>query len=133
MGTDAERILLCIDDGARRRMFAAALAPSPDLEVVGSGAADDSGIRAAAARQPDVILVEASRPGLDGAKLVARLRAVAPGAGVLAVARQDDRPRTVIARSLAADRYVDPDVATAGLLDVLLEFARDRRASRIAS
>jgi DNA-binding NarL/FixJ family response regulator len=133
MGMDAERILLCIDDGARRRLFAAALAPSSDLEVVGAGAADESGVRAAAARQPDVILVEAARPGLEGAKLVGRLRAVAPAAAVLAVALQDDRPRTVIARGLVADRYVDPDVATAGLLDVLLEFVRDRRAGRIAS
>jgi DNA-binding NarL/FixJ family response regulator len=133
MGMDAERILLCIDDGARRRLFSAALAPSTDLEVVGAGGADEAGIRAAAARQPDVILVEAARPGLDGAKLVGRLRAVAPRAGLLAVALQDDRPRTVVARGLAADRYVDPDVATAGLLDVLLEFVHDRRAGRIAS
>jgi DNA-binding NarL/FixJ family response regulator len=133
MSMDATRILLCIDDGARRRLFAAALAPSSDLEVVGAGAADESGVRAAAARQPDVILVEAARPGLEGAKLVGRLRAVAPAAAVLAVALQDDRPRTVIARGLVADRYVDPDVATAGLLDVLLEFVRDRRAGRIAS
>jgi DNA-binding NarL/FixJ family response regulator len=133
MSMNATRILLCIDDGARRRLFAAALAPSADVEVVGAGAADESGIRAAAARQPDVILVEAARPGLDGAKLVGRLRAVAPRAGLLAVALQDDRPRTVVARGLAADRYVDPDVATAGLLDVLLEFVHDRRAGRIAS
>lgn len=130
---DARRILLCIDDGTRRRLFAAALAPSSDIEVVATGAADESGIRAAAARQPDVILVEAARPGLDGAKVVGRLRAVAPRAAVLAVALHDDRPRTMLARGLAADRYVDPDVSTARLLDVLLEFVRDLREGRSAS
>jgi len=128
-----ERILLCIDDVTRRRLFTAALADSTEVVVVGSGPADESGVRAAAARQPDVVLVEASRPGVQDAKLVGRLRSVAPRAGVLAVAGQEDRPRTVLARWLTADRYVDPDVATAGLLDVLLEFARDRRAGRVAS
>jgi DNA-binding NarL/FixJ family response regulator len=130
---DADRILLCIDDAARRRTFGAALAASPDVVVVAASAADESGVRAAAARQPDIVLVEASRPGLDGAKLVGRLRAVAPRAGIVAVAEAQDRPRTVVARALVADRYVDPDVATAGLLEVLMDFVAERRRGRVAS
>jgi DNA-binding NarL/FixJ family response regulator len=129
----AERILLCIDDPSRRRLFGAALGAARDVVVVGACAADESGVRAAAARQPGVILVESARPGLEGAKLVGRLRGVAPKAGLLAVAAAVDRPRTVLARSLAADRYVAPDVAAAGLLDVLSEFLRDRHGGRVAS
>jgi len=129
----SERILLCVDDAARRRLYGAALLASPDLDVVAATAADEAGVRAAAARQPDAVLVDAARPGVEGAMLVARLRDVAPHAGVLAVAGTSDRPRTVLARPLTADRYVDPDVAIAGLLEVLVEFLRDRRGGRVAS
>ena len=134
MSMDAEPhlILVCVDDTARRRLFAAALEASSRVSVVGAVAADDSAIRTAAARQPDVVLVEARRAGLDGAKLVGRLRAVAPRAGLLAIAATHDRPRTVIARSLSADVYVDPDVATADLLGVLVDFARRRRQGALS-
>lgn len=128
-----ERILLCVDDAARRRAFADALGAAAELAVVGATAADELGVRAAAARQPDVVLVEALHAGVQGAKLVARLREVAPRVGVLAVAAGPDRPRTVLARSLAADRYVDPDVATARILEVVVRFADEWRRGQLAS
>ncbi|HVE67359.1 MAG TPA: response regulator [Solirubrobacteraceae bacterium] len=127
------RILLCIDDPAHRRLHEAHVDTSSELAVVGACTADDSAVRAAAARQPDVIVVDSSRPGLEGAKLVGRLRGAAPHAGVLAVAAAPDRPRSVLARSLSADRYLDPDEAERGLLRVLLEFAREHPGGVVAS
>ena len=47
---------------------------------------------------------------------------------MIAVAETQDRPRSLVARGLAADRYVDPDVATVDLLDLLATFLRERRA-----
>ncbi len=128
-----ERILLCVDDPARRRAFAETLGAGADLAVVGTTAADESAVRAAAARQPDLILVEARHAGVEGAKLVARLRGAAPSAGLLAVAAGPDRPRTVLARALVADRYVDPHVAAARVFEVVVRFARERRHGRLAS
>jgi len=128
-----DRVLICIDDGARRRLFRAALSTVPGLEVVGTTAADTRAVRAAAARQPDLVLLEAARPGVEGAKLVGRLRSVSPAAGVICLAAAVDRPRSIAARSLTADRYVDPDVAISALLDLVVEFARAHRAERDAS
>ncbi|MDX6697934.1 MAG: hypothetical protein QOE65_1331 [Solirubrobacteraceae bacterium] len=127
------RILLCIDDADLRRLHQAAVGAASELVLVGVCPADDSATRAAAARQPDMIVVDSARPGVEGAKLVARLRGAAPRAGVLAVAAPADRPRTVIARSLSADVYVAPDEAATGLLPLLLEFVREHPGGVIAS
>jgi DNA-binding NarL/FixJ family response regulator len=129
----AERILLCMDGDASRRFLGAALSSAPGIEVAGAVPADESGVRAAAARQPDVVVLESSRAGVEGAKLVARLRAVAPGAGVIALAGAGDRPRSIAARALTADRYVEPGVPAAQLRDAVLEFTRERRRSGAAS
>jgi DNA-binding NarL/FixJ family response regulator len=126
------RILICIDDGARRRLFRAALSTAPGVEVVGVAAADASAVRAAAARQPDVVLLEATRPAIEGAKLIGRLRNVAPRAGVIALAAAEHRPRSLAARSLTADRYVDPDAAITAVLHVVIGLARDRQAGSAA-
>ena len=128
-----DRILICIDDGARRRLFRAALSTAPGIEIVGTATADTAAVRAAAARQPDVVLLEAARPGVEGAKLIGRLRAVAPAAGVIAIAAPEDRPRSIAARSLTADRYVDPDAAITAVLHVVVGFAREHRAGLAAS
>lgn len=127
------RILLCIDDPARRSRWQAAVGASSGLVVVGVSPADDSAVLAAAARRPDVIVVDSDRPGLEGAKLVGRLRSASPRVGVLAVAAPADRPRTVLARSLAADRYVDPDVDVTGLIPRLLDFVSERPGGVVAS
>lgn len=122
-----------MDDGARKRTFRAALTEATEVELLGAAAADEGGVRAVAARQPDLVLVEASRPAVEGAKFVGRLRAVAPRVAVIAVASAEDRPRSLVARTLAADCYVDPDVATADLIGVLVDFARDWRKARAAA
>ena len=128
-----ERILICIDDDARRRLFRAALSSAPGIEVVGAVTADAAAVRAAAARQPDLVLLEAARPDVEGAKRIARLRAVAPRAGVIALASAEHRPRSIAARSLTADRYVDPDAAMTAVLHVVVAFAREHHADLPAS
>jgi DNA-binding NarL/FixJ family response regulator len=126
------RILICIDDDDRRRLFRAALSSAPGIEVVGTTTADTAAVRSAAARQPDLVLLEAARPGVEGAKLIGRLRAVAPLAGVIAVA-PEHRPRSIAARTLTADRYVDPDAAIAAVLQVVVGFASERNGGLTAS
>jgi DNA-binding NarL/FixJ family response regulator len=128
-----DRLLICIDDDARRRLFRAALSSAPGIEVVGAVTADTAAVRAAAARQPDLVLLEAARPGVEGAKLIGRLRAVAPHAGVIALASAEHRPRSIAARLLTADRYVDPDAAIIAVLHLVVGFAREHRAGLPAS
>ena len=128
-----DRILVCVDHADRRARFASALEAAPDFVVVGATTADTAGVLAAAGRQPAAIVIESARPGLEGAKFVARLRAVAPSACLLAVAAAGDRPRTVLARSLAADRYVEPDTAMPDLLEALAELLSEHRAGHLAS
>jgi DNA-binding NarL/FixJ family response regulator len=121
-----QRILICIDDAARRRHVRAALSSEPGIEVAGTATADTAAVRAAAARQPDLVLVGAARPDVEGAKLIGRVRTVAPHAGVIALASAEDRPRSIAARPLTADRYVDPEAAITDVLHVVVGFARER-------
>jgi DNA-binding NarL/FixJ family response regulator len=130
---EVERVLVCVEAPPRRRRLAAALSACEDLEVAGTIGTGEAAVRAAAARQPGIVLVECDGPAVEGAKLIGRLRAVAPRAGIVAVAALVDRPRTRIARSLTADRYVDPGEAAATLASVVRRLAQARREARAAS
>ena len=114
-------------------LFRAALSSAPGIEVVGATTADTAAVRAAAARQPDLLLLEAARPGVEGAKLIGRLRAVAPLAGVIALTPPEHRPRSIAARSLTADRYVDPEAAILAVLHAVVGVARERSGGLTAS
>jgi DNA-binding NarL/FixJ family response regulator len=124
---EMERVLVCVEAAPRRRQLAAALSACEELEVAGTIGTGDAAVRAVAARQPGIVLVECDGPVVEGAKLIARLRAVAPRAGIVAVAALADRPRTRLARSLTADRYVDPGEGAAQLVAAVRALARARR------
>ena len=126
------RVLLAVDEPGHRRLYLAAL-EAAGLRVVEATAAGEPAVRAAAARQPEVVVVRAGRPGIEGAKVVGRLREVAPRACLIAVAAAEERPRTRLARRLVADRYVDPHEGPAALVEVLRDLVRERRSGTLAS
>jgi DNA-binding NarL/FixJ family response regulator len=127
MGMEDERVLVCVDALPRRRWLVAALNACSGLEVVGTTGTGEAAVRMAAARQPGIVLVESDRPAIEEAKLIGRLRKVAPRAGVVAVAALADRPRTRMARALTADRYVAPGALAATLVASVRALARSRR------
>ena len=78
----AARILV-VDDHPLTREALAALLRSRGFELVGLAADGEEAIAAAAATQPDLILLDLLMPGLDGLSALPRLREAAPGCEVV--------------------------------------------------
>jgi len=77
------RILLAEDQVMFRGAIAELLGSKPDLEVVAEAARGDEALRAAAATQPDVALVDVDLAGDDGLSVAAELRRLVPACRVL--------------------------------------------------
>ncbi|HEU4973503.1 MAG TPA: response regulator transcription factor [Baekduia sp.] len=77
-GPDPIRVLLCDDVEAFRALMRSSLADDPAIEVVGEAADGVEGVEAAAALQPDVVLLDMSMPRMDGLEAIPRIRRTAP-------------------------------------------------------
>ncbi|MFF3442231.1 response regulator [Streptosporangium sp. NPDC002721] len=84
------RILLADDETIMRAGLRMLISDEPDMDVVGEAADGDEAVRLAAAMAPDVVLMDARMPGLDG---IAAARAIAethPGIKVLVLTTFDE-------------------------------------------
>ena len=77
------RVLIVDPDECVRESLAGLLGIGQRCLVVGSAGTADLAVNLAAETAPDVVVVDPRLPGIDGAALIARLRAVAPGSRVL--------------------------------------------------
>ncbi|MEU5692323.1 response regulator transcription factor [Actinosynnema sp. NPDC020468] len=71
------------DEAIVRAGIAAVLSAEPDLVVVGQDADGEGAVRRAVELRPDVCVVDIRMRGTDGIAATARIRAEAPGCGVL--------------------------------------------------
>jgi diguanylate cyclase (GGDEF)-like protein/PAS domain S-box-containing protein len=94
------RVLHCDDSAAYRRLVSEMLLVQPDLEVVAQAHDGRSLLEAAADCDPDLVLLDGTVAGLDGA-LLAQVRAAAPKA------------RLVVLSGMAPDALLLPAVADA--------------------
>jgi DNA-binding NarL/FixJ family response regulator len=113
------RVLLVDPDDRVRESLAGLLRIGAKCLVIGSAGTADGAVLLAAESAPDVVVVDPRLPGIDGAHLIARLRAVAPDTRVLvlnwsetadltsgadAYARKTFRPHELIDAVVAATR-----------------------------
>jgi DNA-binding NarL/FixJ family response regulator len=113
------RVLLVDPDDRVRESLAGLLRIGARCLVIGTAGTADEAVLLAAETAPDVVVVDPRLPGIDGAVLIARLRAVAPETRVLvlnwsetadlasgadAYARKTFRPHELIDAVVAATR-----------------------------
>jgi DNA-binding NarL/FixJ family response regulator len=113
------RVLLVDPDDRVRESLAGLLRIGARCLVIGTAGTADEAVLLAAETSPDVVVVDPRLPGIDGAALIARLRAVAPETRVLvlnwsetadlasgadAYARKTFRPHELIEAVVATTR-----------------------------
>ena len=99
-----------------------------DLVVVGEASTGAQAIALAEALRPDVVLMDAELPGMDGVATTAVLRAAVPDAQVVLLSLHADAPTHTRALAAGAAAFVGKGTGDAALLPTLRALGA-RRAS----
>jgi len=100
------RVMLCDDHAILRAGLRALLAGQENIEVVGETCTGEEAVERARELSPDVVVMDAGLPGIDGLEATRRIRAGAPGCRVLLLTMHS-QPELVLAASKAgASGYV---------------------------
>ena len=122
------RVLLCDDSVELRALLRSAIEAGRDVEVVGEVGDGDAGVRLAAERQPDVVVLDLEMPGPSPEALLKALRRAAPSAALVTFSGHD--PATVAGAAvgdIALHLPKTTDLATAGR--AVRDLGRRRSAS----
>ena len=80
---DRIRVMVVDDHEVVRKHVCALLASQPDLDVICEASDGFDAVRQAQAKQPDVVLLDISLPGLNGLQAAALIKNAAPSAQIL--------------------------------------------------
>lgn len=105
-----------------RRVLKRLLNEEPSLAVVGDAGSAEDALVVLAGTSPDVVLVDFSLPGMNGAELIEQLQRTHPEARCLAVSSYDENYYVDSALAAGARGYVvkgEPDVLLHAIAEVL--------------
>ncbi len=100
------RVLLVDDHDHFRAGLRALLATAPEVQVCGEAASGEEAIAAVAARQPDVVLLDLTMPGIGGIAATERIVAASPHVRILVLSMADDDESVFAALRAGARGYV---------------------------
>lgn len=129
--------VLVVDDHAIvRQGLVALLASADDLAVVGEARDGDRAVELAGELRPDVVLMDLSMPGTDGATATAHIRAAVPATRVLVLTSFADHTHVMSALDAGADGYLlkhaEPETIIDGVRQVSHgESPIDGKAARV--
>lgn len=104
--TERIRVLIADDHALFRDGLHSLFASLPDLEVVGEAATGERAILEAASRQPDIILMDLSMPGINGVEATRRILHTSPHIGIVIVTMFEDDDSVFAAMRAGARGYV---------------------------
>jgi DNA-binding NarL/FixJ family response regulator len=110
------RVLLADDHPVVREGLKALLGTEPDIEVVGEAADGPGAVSRTAELDPDVVVVDVSMPGLNGAQVTAQLREARPDRKVVALTVHEDKGYLRLLLEAGAAGYVLKRGASAELV-----------------
>ncbi|GAA4849199.1 response regulator transcription factor [Actinomycetospora corticicola] len=130
------RVLVVDDHAVVRQGLVALISTVSDLEVVGEARDGDEAVERAGTLRPDVVLMDLSMPGTDGATATGRIRAAAPDVRVLVLTSFADQRHVLAALDAGADGYLLKHAEPETILEGLRQVARgeaplDGRAARV--
>ena len=115
----AIRVLLVDDEPGVRRGLRIRLGAERDLVVVGDAADGDQVIGLVHDLTPDVVVMDASMPRLDGVTATRLMRTVHPTLPVVMLSLYDDRASRTAALEAGAAAFVSKHDADVSLLDAI--------------
>jgi len=118
------RVLLVDDQTLLREGLHTLLSLHDDIDIVGEAANGQDALDAAAALQPDVILMDLQMPVLDGATAIRRLKASGHPARVIVLTTFDDDDRVFDGLRAGALGYLLKDVSSDKLVEAIHAAAR---------
>ena len=129
MATDGARIrvLTADDHPVVRAGIAAMLANEPDLVVVAEAADGVEAVALFEAHRPDVVLIDLRMPRLDGVGAIQAIRAVDPGARLVALTTYEGDAAIHRALSAGACGYLLKDALVGELVDAVRAAATGKR------
>ena len=110
------RVLIADDHAVVRQGLRTFLELQEDIDVVGEAADGVQALQAAAALEPDVVLMDLVMPELDGVAAIERLRETAPATRVLVLTSFLDEDKVLPAIRAGAAGYLLKDVEPAELV-----------------
>src|ERR671921_74720 len=125
-GKKTIRVLIVDDQSAARRGLHLRLSLEPEVEVIGEAGDGAEAISLAGSLQPDVVLMDARMPGMDGIEATAALRAVARESAVVILSLDDDAKTRKRAKEAGAVAFVAKRRVEEELLAVVRRAALER-------
>lgn len=113
------RVMLVDDHRLVRDGLATLLVAAGDIEVVGTAADGADVVSAAAACDPDVVLMDLSMPEVDGVEATKRLLAERPGVRVVALTSFAEQRQVADALAAGAVGYLLKDTAPDALFEAV--------------
>ncbi|MEY2513065.1 MAG: hypothetical protein QOJ89_423 [bacterium] len=110
------RVLVVDDHAVVRQGLRTFLELQDDIDVVGEAADGEQALAAAAALEPDVVLMDLVMPQLDGVSAIERLRERAPATRVIVLTSFLDEDKVLPAVRAGAAGYLLKDVQPAELV-----------------
>ncbi len=119
---DKTTVLIVDDSAAVRDGLRSILQASPDIEVVGEAADGLAAIARVEESQPDVILMDAQMPQMDGIEATRRIKARWPDIKILFLTVHTEFIEAAVAAG--ADAYLLKDSGREELIQVVRELGR---------
>jgi two-component system invasion response regulator UvrY len=119
--------VMLVDDHAVVRMgFRLLLQSTPDIEVIAEAESGAEACRLYPEKQPDVVVLDLSMPGIGGMEALHRIRAKHPEARILVLSAHDDamHPKRVLEAGAAG--YLSKRSAPEALIEALRQVAQGK-------
>ena len=123
------RVLIVDDQPAVRRGLHIRLSLEPEVEVIGEAGDGAEAISLAGSLQPDVVLMDARMPGMNGIEATAALRAVSRESAVVILSLDDSGKTRTRAKEAGAVAFVSKRRVEEELLAVVRRAALGRSES----